>query len=89
VEALRTTIFKDNIITLVVNDDLVKYLEPRSVYFTVNFAGNNKDDVEKQFAEIFNDFRNGKIDYDKAGFINGMTKQQVYAESKGTTITIL
>jgi putative ABC transport system permease protein len=89
VEALRTTSIKDNIITLVVNDDLVKHLELTSVYFNVNFVGNNKDEVEKQFVKIFNDFRNGKVDYDEAGFVNGTTKQQVYAENKGTITTIL
>ncbi|MEG1256573.1 FtsX-like permease family protein [Clostridium sp.] len=87
-DAIHTSGFSDNIFTLVVNDELTKELNPEVSYINVNFEGDKKKSEDK-FANIFKEFKDGKFDYDKSGFVIGMTREQVYSETKGMTTTIL
>lgn len=87
-DSLHTTSIADNMFTIIVNDDLTNKLKVNSSNFNVNFGENSKNSEEK-LSKLFEDFKNGKIDYDKASFILGATKTQVYAESKSMTTTML
>ncbi|MDB8790044.1 FtsX-like permease family protein [Romboutsia sp. 1001216sp1] len=87
-DSLHTTALADNMFTIVVNDDLTNKLQVRESYLNVNFGENSKNSEEK-LSKLFDDFKNGKIDYKNSAFIYGETKVQVYAESKGMTTIML
>ena len=78
-----------NIFTVVVPDEVVKELEPTTAYMNVNYSDNNREESEKRFRELSSYYRSSGVDYDKVGFIDIITRDMVYEESKGMTTTIL
>lgn len=86
-EAFKSSGYLDNLATLIVNDSIVENAEPISSNLNVQFDGNYAKS-EKKFDSLFESFYSGNIDYDKAGFLNGNTKHQIYTEQKNT-ITIV
>lgn len=87
-DSISTSGVADNILTIVVNDELADGLRPRTSNLNVNFTG-DKEKSEEKFAKLFDDFKDGNVDYDKVTFMYGETKDQVYAANKGMTTTIL
>ncbi|MGL4914436.1 MAG: FtsX-like permease family protein [Romboutsia sp.] len=88
-DAMRTTGYSDNIFTIIVNDDIVKYKSPITSYLNVNYDPTKKEEAEKKYVDLGKGFMDRTYDFDKAGFIVGYTKDQVYADNKGMTTTVL
>lgn len=90
-EALTTTGMTSNMFTVVVPDNVVKNLNVISNNLDVNFTGSKeeKEKSEERFDEIFNKYINGKVNFEKFGFVYGSTKVGVYAQNKGITTSML
>ncbi len=88
-DAIRTTGYNDNLYTIIVNDDFVKGLTPRTSYLNVNYDITKKEETEKKYVNLFRGFTDRKYDFDEAGFIVGYTRDQAYAENKGMSTTVL
>lgn len=86
-ESFKSSGYLDNISTLIVNDDVVKNTKPIISNLNVQFTGDYKKS-EKKFKSLFDSFKEGRVSYDKAGFLNGNTKHQIYTEQKNA-ITIV
>ena len=87
-DALRSTGFADNLLTLVVNDNLTNNLPIQTSNLDVNFKGNYNKSEEK-FFKLFNDFMDGKMNYDKFGYVHGYTKKAIYENNKGSVTIVL
>lgn len=87
-ESLKSSPYLNNIATLIVNDNVVANAEPRSSNLNVQFT-KNKERSEKKFRLLLDSFKEGKIDYNKAGFLNGDTKQEIYLNNKGAVTIVL
>lgn len=87
-ESLESTGMASNLLTLVVPDDVVSNLEPFSSKININFPNNSKEE-EKRVQKLFSDYRDGIIDTDQYGFVNGYTRDRIYEENNGVTNTIL
>ncbi|MBF8982341.1 FtsX-like permease family protein [Lutibacter sp. B2] len=89
-DATRTTgELKDNILTLVVNDDFIKDLKLNAKYLNVNFTEENKEESEKKFLKLLEDFRDVYINDSKIDYMIVNTKKQEYVESRASTILVL
>lgn len=87
-QSLKSTLYLENTVTLIVNDNVVKNTKPISSNLNVKFTG-NYGMSEKKFESLFESFYSGNIDYDKTGFLNGNTKHQIYAEQKNMTTIVI
>lgn len=87
-ESLKSSPYLNNIATLIVNDNVVQNAEPVSSNLNVQFT-KNKERSEKKFRLLLDSFKEGKIDYNKAGFLNGDTKQEIYLNNKGAVTIVL
>jgi putative ABC transport system permease protein len=87
-ESLKSSPYLNNIATLIVNDNVVQNAEPMSSNLNVQFT-KNKERSEKKFRLLLDSFKEGKIDYNKAGFLNGDTKQEIYLNNKGAVTIVL
>lgn len=87
-ESLKSSPYLNNIATLIVNDNVVQNAEPMSSNLNVQFT-KNKERSEKKFRLLLDSFKEGKIDYNKAGFLNGDTKQEIYSNNKGAVTIVL
>lgn len=87
-DALRSTGFADNLLTLVVNDNLTNNLPIQTSNLGVNFKGDYNKSEEK-FFKLFNDFMDGKMNYDKFGYVHGYTKKAIYENNKGSVTIVL
>ncbi|MEF9990557.1 MAG: FtsX-like permease family protein [Romboutsia sp.] len=90
-EAMTTAGYSDNFFTLIVNDNFIKNSDVKiyASIMNVNFDENNREKSEDKFANLFKGFYDREFEYDKAGFLRGNTKEQVYSENKGMTTTVL
>ncbi|MEN2257210.1 FtsX-like permease family protein [Paraclostridium benzoelyticum] len=87
-ESLKSSPYLNNIATLIVNDSIVQNAETKSSNLNVQFTKNKKKS-EKNFRLLLDSFREGKVDYNKAGFLNGDTKQEIYIYNKGAVTIVL
>lgn len=87
-ESLKSSPYLNNIATLIVNDNIVQNAETKSSNLNVQFTKNKKKS-EKKFRLLLDSFREGKVDYNKAGFLNGDTKQEIYINNKGAVTIVL
>lgn len=87
-ESLKSSPYLNNMATLIVNDDIVANAKSRSSNLNVKFTKNNEKS-EKKFQLLLESFREGKVDYKKAGFLNGDTKQEIYLNNKGSVTIVL
>lgn len=88
-EAINTDAIKANFLTVVVNDEVTNGMPVISSNFNGNFEENDKEKSNEKFANLFNSFKDSAYSYDEAGFILGATREQVYAQNKGMTTSIL
>ncbi len=90
-ESLTTTGMASNLFTVVVPDNAVKGLKAVSNNLNVNFTGSKeeKEKSEERFNKIFDSYIPEKVDFEKVGFVYGVTKAGVYAENKGVTTSML
>ena len=87
-ESLKSSPYLNNMLTLVVNDNVVANAKSRSSNLNVQFTKNNEKSGEK-YQSLLDSFKEGKIDYNKAGFLNGDTKQEIYLNNKGSVTIVL
>ncbi|HHD2753633.1 TPA: FtsX-like permease family protein [Clostridium perfringens] len=87
-EAFESVGMQSNVLTLIVPDNVVSNLEPSSSKININFTKNSKEEGER-VQKLFDDYRDGRVDTEKYGFVNGYTKDRIYEESNGVTNTIL
>lgn len=87
-EALESTGMSSNFLTLIVPDNVVSNLEPSLSKININFPKDSKQEQER-VQKLFNDYRDGKVDTDKYGFVNGYTRDLIYQDNSGMTNTIL
>ncbi len=87
-ESLKSSPYLNNMLTLVVNDDIVANAKSRSSNLNVKFTKNNEKS-EKKFQLLLESFKEGKVDHNKAGFLNGDTKQEIYLNNKGSVTIVL
>lgn len=89
-DANYTDTISSNMLTLIVPDKLVQDRVPKTSYININYIGNNKVDIEKEYYNLFEDFRKQSNKYSEyETFMLGYTKEQIYEENKGMTTTIL
>ncbi|MGG5461045.1 FtsX-like permease family protein [Clostridium sp. B9] len=84
--SLESTSIASNFLTLIVPDDVVNDLDPIFNKININFV-DKQEEVRVQ--KLFSDYRDGKIDTDEYGFINGYTRTAIFEESNGITSMIL
>lgn len=89
-ENLITDNFKNNFLTIVINDQVLENNGVvRSSNVNVNFNKNNKQESEENFIKVLEKYRYGEVNYDEVGFVSGSTRNRIYGENKGLTTTIL
>lgn len=86
---LKTNFMQDNIFTVVISDNLFNNKTITSSNVNINFVGNNVTKKEEQFLNKVESYKDSNTDYDKVGFVLGVTRNSVYEGSKGMTTTIL
>ena len=87
-ENLKTYFMKNNIFTVVINDEFCN--EDNLISSNVNINFNSEDsDSKVAFEKLMNDYRKGNIDYEKYGFVLGETRDMIYDESKSMSTSML
>lgn len=88
-ENLKTDFMKDNMITVIVNDDVCDNMTLVSSNVNVNFVGEGKEKRESDFTNKIYSYKTTDTDYDKIGFVLGVSKAEVYESNKGMTTIVL
>lgn len=87
-ENLETYFMKNNLCTIVINDEFCKENMLISSNVNINFEKEDSDS-KVAFEKLMNDYRKGNIDYEKYGFVLGETRDIIYDESKSISTSIL
>ena len=88
-ENLKTNFMKDNIITVIVNDDVCDNMTLISSNINVNFVGEGKEKRESDFTNKIYSYKTTDTDYDKIGFVLGASRTEIYESNKGITTIVL
>lgn len=88
-ENLKTDFTKDNMITVIVNDDVCDNMDLISRNVNVNFVGEGKEKREADFTNKIYSYKTTDTDYDKIGFIVGASRTEIYESNKGITTIVL
>lgn len=75
-------------LTLIVPDNVLSNLNPTSNKININFPKNSKEE-EQRVQKLFDEYRDGIVDLDKYGFVNGYTRERIYEENNGMTNIVL
>ena len=67
--AFESTGMTNNFFTLIVPDNIVSNLKPIANKININFPKNSNE--EERVQKLFNEYRDGIVDLDKYGFVNG------------------
>ena len=86
-EAFESTGMTNNFFTLIVPDNVVSNLNPIANKININFPKNSNE--EERVQKLFNEYRDGIVDLDKYGFVNGYTRERIYEENNGMTNIVL
>ncbi|MDK0559915.1 ABC transporter permease [Clostridium perfringens] len=86
-EAFESTGMTNNFFTLIVPDNIVSNLKPIANKINLNFPKNSNE--EERVQKLFNEYRDGVVDLDKYGFVNGYTKARIYEDNNGMTNIVL
>ena len=87
-EAFESTGMTNNLFTLIVPDNVLSNLNPTSNKININFPKNSKEE-EQRVQKLFDEYRDGIVDLDKYGFVNGYTRERIYEENNGMTNIVL
>ncbi|WP_338843896.1 ABC transporter permease [Clostridium perfringens] len=87
-EAFESTGMTNNFFTLIVPDNIVSNLKPIANKINLNFPKNSKEE-EQRVQKLFDEYRDGIVDLDKYGFVNGYTRERIYEENNGMTNIVL
>ena len=88
-ENLKTNFMKDNMITVIVNDDICDNMTLVSSNVNVNFVGEGKEKRESDFTNKIYSYKTTDTDYDKIGFVLGASRTEIYESNKGMTTIVL
>ena len=88
-ENLKTDFMKDNMITVIVNDDICDNMTLVSSNVNVNFVGEGKEKRESDFTNKIYSYKTTDTDYDKIGFVLGASRTEIYESNKGLTTIVL
>ena len=88
-ENLTTDFMKDNMITVIVNDDVCDNMTLISSNVNVNFVGEGKEKRESDFTNKIYSYKTTDTDYDKIGFVLGASRTEIYESNKGMTTIVL
>lgn len=88
-ENLKTDFMKDNMITVIVNDDVCDNMDLISSNVNVNFVGEGKEKRESDFTNKIYSYKTTDTDYDKIGFVMGASRTEIYESNKGITTIVL
>lgn len=88
-ENLKTNFMKDNIITVIVNDDVCDNMTLISSNINVNFVGEGKEKRESDFTNKIYSYKTTDTDYDKIGFVLGASRTEIYESNKGIATIVL
>ena len=88
-ENLKTDFMKDNMITVIVNDDICDNMTLVSSNINVNFVGEGKEKRESDFTNKIYSYKTTDTDYDKIGFVLGASRTEIYESNKGMTTIVL
>ena len=88
-ENLTTDFMKDNMITVIVNDDVCDNMTLISSNVNVNFVGEGKEKRESDFTNKIYSYKTTDTDYDKIGFVLGASRTEIYESNKGLTTIVL
>ena len=88
-ENLKTNFMKDNMITVIVNDDICDNMTLVSSNVNVNFVGEGKEKRESDFTNKIYSYKTTDTDYDKIGFVLGASRTEIYESNKGMTTVVL
>ncbi|MFR2269774.1 MAG: FtsX-like permease family protein [Clostridium sp.] len=88
-ENLKTDFMKDNMITVIVNDDVCDNMTLISSNVNVNFVGEGKEKRESDFTNKIYSYKTTDTDYDKIGFVLGASRTEIYESNKGLTTIVL
>ncbi|MGL5152783.1 MAG: FtsX-like permease family protein [Clostridium sp.] len=87
---IQTYYMQNNIFTVIINDKFCDNARLVSSNVNINFNGKDGEKREVEFSKLLNEkYRGPDSDYENNGYVNGMTRTQVYEENKGMTTTIL
>ena len=88
-ENLKTDFMKDNMITVIVNDDVCDNMTLISSNVNVNFVGEGKEKRESDFTNKIYSYKTADTNYDKIGFVLGASRTDIYESNKGITTIVL
>ena len=88
-ENLKTDLMKNNMITVIVNDDVCDNMTLISSNVNVNFVGEGKEKRESDFTNKIYSYKTTDTDYDKIGFVLGASRTEIYESNKGMTTIVL
>lgn len=88
-ENLKTNFMKNNMITVIVNDDVCDNMTLISSNINVNFVGEGKEKRESDFTNKIYSYKTTDTDYDKIGFVLGASRTEIYESNKGMTTIVL
>ena len=88
-ENLKTYFMKNNMITVIVNDDVCDNMALISSNVNVNFVGEGKEKRESDFTNKIYSYKTADTNYDKIGFVLGASRTEIYESNKGITTIVL
>lgn len=88
-ENLKTNFMKNNMITVIVNDDVCDNMTLISSNVNVNFVGEGREKRESDFTNKIYSYKTTDTDYDKIGFVLGASRTEIYESNKGMTTIVL
>lgn len=88
-ENLATDFLQNDFLTLVVPDAVCEQATLSHTILNINYANGAEAESEARYAQVFERYINGEIDYEQSGPVYVKTKIDLYTESKGTTTTIV
>lgn len=89
-ENLQTYVMVNNFFTIVINDEFLSGYKIKTSVLNVNYLDKNREEYNKKYEKISEDFFKGG--YEKSlniKYIDGISKDAAYSESKGLTTIIL
>lgn len=75
-------------LTLIVPDNVLSNLNPTSNKININFPKNSKEE-EQRVQKLFDEYKDGIVNLDKYGFVNGYTRERIYEDNNGMTNVVL
>ncbi|HBI6962173.1 TPA: ABC transporter permease [Clostridium perfringens] len=87
-EAFQSTGITNNLLTLIVPDNVLSNLNPTSNKININFPKNSKEE-EQRVQKLFDEYKDGIVNLDKYGFVNGYTRERIYEDNNGMTNVVL